>query len=136
MLELDRTEEVIREMDKLANEDHPHCHRRRTQRIPWQLVDTFEFCGFRHDAYKASSRLQTSVDIASNKQRMKLITKIGGKALPHRGGNDKIPSDILHLRHHHDDGLDTDRRGNLRKSVNRLFTCGMSFTMNLVHKLQ
>ena len=33
---------------------HPHCHRRRTQRIPWQLADTFEFCGFRHDADKAS----------------------------------------------------------------------------------
>ena len=33
---------------------HPHCHRRRTQRISWQLVDTFEFCGFRHDASKAS----------------------------------------------------------------------------------
>ena len=30
---------------------HPHCHRRRTQRISWQLVDTFEFCGFRHDAH-------------------------------------------------------------------------------------
>ena len=25
---------------------HPHCHRRRTQRVSWQLVDTFEFCGF------------------------------------------------------------------------------------------
>ena len=35
---------------------------------------------------------------------MKLITKIGGKALPHRGG-------IPHLRHHHEDGLDTDRAG-------------------------
>ena len=34
MIELGRTEEVIREMDKLANEDHTHCHRRRTQRIP------------------------------------------------------------------------------------------------------
>ena len=62
MLELDRTEEVIREMDKLANEDHTHiCHRRRTQRVSWQLVDTFEFCGFRHDADKASPWLQTSV---------------------------------------------------------------------------
>ena len=57
----------------------------------------------------------------------------GGKALPLRGGNDKIPSHILHLRHHHDDGIE---RGNLRKSVDRLFTCGMSFTMNLVNKLQ
>ena len=40
---------------------------------------------------------------------MKLITKIGGKALPHHGGNGKIPGGIPHLRHHHDDGLDTDR---------------------------
>ena len=40
---------------------------------------------------------------------MKLITKIGRKALPHRGGNGKILGGIPHLRHHHDDGLDTDR---------------------------
>ena len=33
---------------------HPHCHRRRTQRVSWQLVDTSEFCGFRHDAHEAS----------------------------------------------------------------------------------
>ena len=39
---------------------------------------------------------------------MKLIIKIGGKALLHRGGNGKIPGGIPHLRHHHDDGLDTD----------------------------
>ena len=42
---------------------------------------------------------------------MKLITKIGGKALPRLGGNGKIPGGIPHLRHHHDDGLDTDRAG-------------------------
>ena len=41
---------------------------------------------------------------------MTLITKIGGKPLPHRDGNGKIPGGIPHLRHHHDDGLDTDHR--------------------------
>ena len=46
---------------------------------------------------------------------MKLIIKIGGKALPHRGGNGKIPGGIPHLRHHHDDGLDTDRTVKLAK---------------------
>ena len=64
---------------------------------------------------------------------MKLITKIGGKALPHRGGNGKIPGG-------HPSPETSPRRwtwtlierGNLRKSVNRLFTCGMSLTMNLV----
>ena len=34
---------------------HPYCHRRRTRCISWQLVDTFELCGFRHGADKESS---------------------------------------------------------------------------------
>ena len=46
---------------------------------------------------------------------MKFITKIGGKALPHRGRNGKILGGIPHLRRHHDDGLDTDRREKLAK---------------------
>ena len=37
-------------------------------------------------------------------QRIELITKIGGKALPRFGGNGKIPAGIPHLRHHRDDG--------------------------------
>ena len=44
-------------------------------------------------------------------KRIKLITKIGGKALPHLGGTGKIPGGILHLRHHRDDGRSTDRSG-------------------------
>ena len=44
-------------------------------------------------------------------QRIKLITKIGGKALPRLGGNGKIPGGIPHLRHHRDDGLNTDGAG-------------------------
>ena len=44
-------------------------------------------------------------------QRIKLITKIGGKALPRLGGNGKIPGGIPHLRHHRDDGLDPDGAG-------------------------
>ena len=60
---------------------------------------------------------------------MKLIIKIGGKALPHRGGNGKIPGGIPHLRRM---DLTLIERRNLRKSVNRLFIRGMSLTMNLV----
>ena len=44
-------------------------------------------------------------------QRIKLITKIGGKALPRLGDNGKIPGGIPHLRHHRDDGLDTNGAG-------------------------
>ena len=42
--------------------------------------------------------------IASIKQRMKLSTKIGGKAPPFRGGKGKLLGGIPHLRH-----LNTDR---------------------------
>ena len=50
-------------------------------------------------------------------QRIKLITKIGGKALPRLGGNGKIPGGIPHLRHHHDDRLDTDGAGKPAKII-------------------
>ena len=69
-------------------------------------------------------------------QRIMLITKIGGKALPHLGGTGKIPDGIPHLRHHHDDGLDTEGAGELVKAVNGLFNRGMSLKTNLVQKLQ
>ena len=69
-------------------------------------------------------------------KRIKFITKIGGKALPRLGGNGKIPGGILHLRHHRDDGLHTDGAGELAKTVNGLFTCGMSLKTNLVQNLQ
>ena len=45
-------------------------------------------------------------------KRIKLITKIGGKALPH-------------LRHHRDDGLNTDGAGEPAKTVNGLFIRGI-----------
>ena len=69
-------------------------------------------------------------------QRIKLITKIGGKALPRLGGNGKIPGGIPHLRHHRDDGLGTDGAGEPSKTVNGLLTCGLSLKTNLVQKLQ
>ena len=39
---------------------------------------------------------------------MRPTIKIGRNALPPRGGNGKLPGGIPLLRHHHDDGLDTD----------------------------
>ena len=51
-----RTEEVIREMDKLANEDHTH-HATEEEISVYRnkLVDPLKFCWFRHDADKAST---------------------------------------------------------------------------------
>ena len=49
-------------------------------------------------------------------KRVKLITKIGGKALPRLGGTGKITGGIPHLRHHRDDGSSTDGAGKLAKN--------------------
>ena len=63
---------------------------------------------------------------------MKPTIKIGRKALPHRGGNGKLPGGIPSLRHHHGNGLDTDRTGKPAKISDYSFFCGMSHTKNLV----
>ena len=64
--------------------------------------------------------------------RIKLITKIGGEALPRLGGTGKITGGIPH----HDDGPSTDGAVKLAKTVNGLIICGMSLKINLVQKLQ
>ena len=69
-------------------------------------------------------------------KRIKLVTQIGGKALPRLGGHGKIPGGIPHLRHHRDDGLNTDGAEKPAKTVNGLFIRGMSLKTNLVQTLQ
>ena len=64
-------------------------------------------------------------------KRIKLITNIG-KALPDLGGTGKILGGIPHLRHHHDDGFNTDGAGEPAKTMNGLFIRGMSLKTNLV----
>ena len=138
MLELGRTEEVIREMDKLANEDHTHIateEELNVYRSNWWIRSNFvgsDTMPMRHRPLDLQKK-RCQPCVASKMQRIKLITKIGGKALPRLGGNGKIPGGIPQLRHHHDDGLDTDGAGEPAKiSENCLFICGMSLTMNLV----
>ena len=67
----------------------------------------------------------------SRTKRIRLIPKIG-KALPRLGGNGKTLGGIPHLSITTTMDLTLIERRNLRKSVNHLFTCGMSLTMNLV----
>ena len=135
MLELDRTEEVIREMDKLANEDHTH-HATEEElnlyRCSWWIRLNFVGSDTMHIRHRPDFLLRCQPCVASRMHRIKLISKISGKALPRLGGNGKIPSGIPHVRHHRDDGIDTDGAGKPAKTVNRHFTCGMSLIMNLV----
>ena len=65
-------------------------------------------------------------------KRIEFVTNIGGKALPHLGGNGKIHGGIPHLRHHRDDGLYIDGAGEVAKTVNGLFIRGMSLKTNVV----
>ena len=69
-------------------------------------------------------------------KRIKLITKIGGKALPHLGGIGKITGGIPHLRHHRDDGAVTDGAEKPANTVIGLIIRGMSLKINLVQKFQ
>ena len=113
MIELGRTEEVIREMDKLANEDHTHIateEELNVYRGNWWIRSNFVGSDTMPIRHRPDFKKRCQPCIASRKQRMKLITKIGGKALPRLCDNGKIPGGIPHLRHHHD-GLDTDRTG-------------------------
>ena len=108
MLELGRTEEVIREMDRLANEDHTHIATEEELDVypgNWWIRSNFvgsDTMPIRHrpDFKKALSTLHR-------------LKKAEDKALPHRGGNGKLPGGIPHLRHHRDDGTLIER-GNLR----------------------
>ena len=135
MLEMDRTEEVIREMDRLANEDHTHIATEEeldVYRGNWWIRSNFvgsDTMPIRHrpDFKKALStlrRLKNAEDQAYYQNWWQSSSSSCGFG--------KIPGGIPHLRHHHDDGLHTDRTGKPEKSVNRLFICGMSLTMNLV----
>ena len=94
MIELGRSEDVILEMDRLANEDLTH------------IATEEELDVYRGNWWIRSNFVGSDTMPASRKRRIKHTTKIGRKAPPPRGGNGKLPGGIPHLRHHRD-GLNT-----------------------------
>ena len=116
MIDIGRNEELCREMDKLANEDHTHRiteEEIRVYRNNWWIRSDFVGSDTMPVRHRADFKEALLPCVASRMQRIKLITKIDGKALPRLGGNGKIPGGIPHLRHHRDDGPSTDRSGKL-----------------------
>ena len=118
MTELGRTEEVIREMDKLANKNHIHIateEELNVYRNNWWIRSNFDSdtMPMRH---RADFKKRCHSFVVSRIKKIKLVTKIGGKALPRLGGTGKIPVDSPHLRHHRDDGPSTDGSGKLAKN--------------------
>ena len=137
-------------MDKLANENHTHIATEEeldVYRGNWWIRSNFVGADTMPIRHRPVFKQALSTLHRLKKQRMKLIIKIGGKALPHHGGKGKIPGGIPHLRHHHDDGLDTDRTGKpakigessiylwneSHKEFGAKFTVIISVTVNAVH---
>ena len=101
MLELGRTEEVIREAEKLANVDHTH-HVTEEEisvyRNHWWIRSNFvgsDTMPIRHrpDFKKALSTLHR----LENQEDQADYQKNGRKAVPRLGRTGKIPGRILHL---------------------------------------
>ena len=99
MIELGCSEEICREMDKLANENHTHhitAEEISVYRNNWWIRSNFvgsDTMPVRHradfkEAFSTLRRLKNQEDHAYYQN---------GKALPHLGGIGKIPSGILHL---------------------------------------
>ena len=88
----------------------------------------------RHDADKASSWLLEALSTLHrlNKAEDKAYYQNGWQSSSSSWWQWQAYGGIPHLRHHHDEGLDTDRTGKPEKSVKRLFICGLSLTLNLV----
>ena len=83
MIELGRTEEVCREMDKLANEDHTH------------HISPDEIRVYRNTWWIRSNTVSSDTMPVRHRPDFKKALSMGGKALPRLGGNCKIPGGIL-----------------------------------------
>ena len=150
MIELGRSEEVILEMDRLANEDRSHI---ATEEKLMYIVAI----GGSVRIWWIPTRCRQGIDLtsrkrcrhctASRKRRTMRTMKIGHK-VPPPGGNGKQPGGIPIMRPHHKDGLNTDRTGKpvvisessiylwheSHKEFGAQFTVIISVTVNAVHR--
>ena len=125
-----RTEEVIREMDKLANENHTH-HATEEEinvyRSNWWIRSNFVGSDTMPVMHRADFK-----EALSTFRRLKNQEDQACYQNWCLGGTGKIPGGILHLRHHRDDGPSTDRSGKPAKTVIGPIIRGMVLKVNLV----
>ena len=115
MIELGRTEEVIREMDKLANEDHTHIateEELNVYRSNWWIRSNFvgsDTMPIRHrpDFKEALSTLRRLKNAEDQAYYQILVAKLFLVLVAMA----RFPGGIPPLRHHRDDGLNTDGAG-------------------------
>ena len=132
MFELGHSEEVILEMDRLANEDHVH--------IATEKVMFFVTIGGSVRIWWIPKRCRQDIDLTARNASRKRRTR-------RRGGNGKLLGGIPTVRLHHKDGLITDRTGKRakisessvcvwhesHKEFGAKFTVIISRTVNAVH---
>ena len=100
MIELGRREEICREMEKLTNENHTRHitpDEIRLYRNNWWIGSNMVSSDTMSVRHRADFKQSLTTLRQLKNKRIQLITKIGGKALPHLGGTDKNPGGILHL---------------------------------------
>ena len=96
MIELGRSEEICREMDKLANEDHTHHitpEEISVYRNNWWIRSNTVGSDRMPVRHRPDFKHCQPCD-SSNTKKIQLISK-DGKALPHLGGTGKIPGGSL-----------------------------------------
>ena len=83
MIELGRSEEICREMDKLANEDHTHhaTEEISVYRNNWWIRSNFVGSDTMPVRHRADFKEACLPCVASRIKRIRLITRIGGKIL-------------------------------------------------------
>ena len=97
MFDIGRTEEICREMDKLADEDHTHHitpEEIRVYRNNWWIRSKLVLIQCQSGIDLTSSKHCQPCD-SSKTKRIQLISKDGRKAIPHLGGTGKNPGGIL-----------------------------------------
>ena len=134
MIDIGRNEEICREMDKLANEDHTHHitpDEVRVYRNNWWIRSNIVSSDTMPVRHRADFK-QALTTLRQLKNQEDQAYYQNWQSSSSSWWNWQTSWWHPSSEHHHDNGLDTDRTGKPEKSVKRLFICGMSLTMNLV----
>ena len=138
-IEMGRTEEVIREMDRLANEDHTHIATEEELNVycsNWWIRSNFVGSDTMPVRYRADLKEALSTLRRLKNQEDQAYYQNWWQSSSSSWWNWQDswwhPS---YLRHHRDDGPSPDRSGKLAKTLIGLINRGMSLKINLVQKI-
>ena len=113
MIELGRREEICREMDKLANEDHTHHitpDEIRVYRNNWWIRSNIVSSDTMPERHRADFK-QALTTLRQLKNQEDTAYYQNWQSSSHPGGTGKNPDGISSSEHHRDDGPSTDRSG-------------------------